>query len=50
MVVAIVKILLENWDKPGLESLFYSSNFNKFLLKTFNRLSHNSKVSEPLVL
>ena len=49
MAAAIVKKAFENWDKADPGQPFYTPNLDKFLLKIFNRLSHNCKVSRPLV-
>lgn len=49
MVVAIVRKAFEDRDKPSPGPPSYTPNLDKFLLKTFNRLSHNYEVSGPLV-
>lgn len=49
MAVAIVKKAFKDQDKPGFRLLFYTLNLNKFLLKAFNRLSYNCKISRQLV-
>ena len=50
MAVAIIRKAFKNQDKPGPKPLFYTSNLDKFLLKAFNKLSYNYKVSGPLVV
>lgn len=49
MAVAIMRKAFEDRDKsgPGLPS--YMPTLDKFLLKVFNRLSHNYKVSRSLL-
>lgn len=50
MALVIVKLTFKNRDKSGPGPLSYTSNLDKFLLKAFNRLSHNYEVSELLVV
>lgn len=45
MAVAIIRKALEDQDKPGSGPPSYIPNLDKFLLKAFNRLSHNREVS-----
>ena len=50
IAVVIVKKTFKDQDKPDLGPPSYIQNLNKFLLKAFNRLSHNREVSGPLVV
>lgn len=50
MTTAIVKKAFENYDKnPIPTSANYTRTLDKFALKAFNKLSHDRKVSRPLV-
>lgn len=50
MAIAIRKKTFEDRNKPGPKPLFYMPTLNKFLFKVFNRLSHNCKISRPIVM
>lgn len=50
MATAIVRKVFKNRDRPGSGPRFYSPNLDKFVLKAFNKLSHNCEVSKPLVV
>ena len=45
MALAIVKKVFEDQDKSGPGLLSYTLNLDKFLLKAFNKLSHNYKIN-----
>lgn len=49
MAVAIITKIFEDQIKPGFRPPFYNPNLNKFLLKAFNKLSHDHEVSRALV-
>lgn len=50
MATAIGKKTFKDWNKPGPKPLFYMPILDKFLFKAFNRLSHNCKISRPIVI
>lgn len=50
MVAIIVRKVFEDQDKPGSGPLSYMSTLDKYLLKAFNRLINNYKISRPLVV
>lgn len=49
MAATIIKKAFADQDKPNPKTPFYSPNLDKFLLKAFNRLLRNCKVSGLLV-
>ena len=49
MAIAIIRKAFEDQDKANPGPLSYTPNLDKFSLKAFNRLSHNRKISRPMV-